>query len=184
MEKPRTKEEHSAATCIQLWYRRCVDRKNSRLVKNLLVQQWAECAADVSEIKLVDDTVRLSYWVKMVRGPLPHVLCVVETLLLVVRKIKDTAKRRLPKAVHLELETIRDTQNITTKVYKELLAGRKMISPKHEIFRAGNLMGLRKGVREVERLLLECRSFAKPGDVDGLESHMKCGIKGIITNTR
>ena len=67
------------------------------------------------------------------------------------------------------------------KVYKELLAVRKALSPKHELFRTGNLEGLKKGVKEVERLLLECKNFVKPDEVCGLEPHMRLGVKGIVT---
>ena len=70
---------------------------------------------------------------------------------------------------------------VPSTVYKELLTVRKTISPKHEIFRTGDLEGLRKGTREVEKLLLKCKNLGKLDDVHGLELHMALGIKGIIT---
>ena len=107
IEMPRTQKEIQAASVLQQWSRRRLQsRAQSRVDNAELGRIYSSCSSLASRLPTVDDRLSHVRHVAIIRGPLPHVLLVLEKLLAFVRVAKDETQRRIRNALHQELDKV------------------------------------------------------------------------------
>jgi hypothetical protein len=102
MELSLRPEEENAARRIQLWYRRSLRRRKSS-VDAMLFKNHAACVADAPNV-LDPPCTNHRHYVAVVRGPVPHALCVLDQLLTNAAERKKRLLRNLLKVRHQDLE--------------------------------------------------------------------------------
>lgn len=210
---PETEEKIHSAQLIRRWYRQQLRRETAQQRSDIrrlysICSANAECieCGSTREVGNSLEVNRRRRYLMLIRGPLPHVLVVLDGLLVHVRKAKDDAKRRLTKVQHLELEKVRDVITSSTYVtndcahhpdhhplnstcrelYNSILEIGKKLRPDStlgkpgSIFRSGDIDSLRKAVARVASLVEGARALLKDDDIVALESQMAVGFKGIV----
>jgi len=171
---------------LQRCYRRY--RARRELVESSSLHQvYQTCAqrAKAIEFGLEKEPKHRSHYLAILRGPLPHVLSVLSSLVNLIRKTRNAAKRRLSKAdPGPEMEKCFEHVNNLNATYREVTKVKKSMEPGSRAFCSGNSNDLKTLVAKAKVLLDDSTTYLKlaASDVKSLQEDMAIAIKGIVTD--
>ncbi|PCH33054.1 hypothetical protein WOLCODRAFT_21701 [Wolfiporia cocos MD-104 SS10] len=173
-----TEAELAAAATILSTYRR-YRRRRARRDKYLSMPH----SANIGQVAaLFQEAAHTMQWARrryrmLFLGSLPNLVVYLECVENYLRGRKDKAKKRLTTAQHEDLEAAQDYLTKISRWIKEAARLHKLLLPKSDFHREGDLEGLEARAREVQQLAEQLPPDTAAKWREDLEFALKCILK-------